>query len=39
MPDIAQKLYATVVGSRFIGSILKEKIIFTIGKYVVFLYA
>jgi hypothetical protein len=39
MPDIAQKLYATVVGSHLIGSILKEKIIFTIRKYVVFLYA
>jgi hypothetical protein len=36
MPDIAQKLYVTMIGSHLIGSILEEEIIFTIGKYVVF---
>jgi hypothetical protein len=39
MPDIAQKLYVTMIGSHLVGSILEEEIIFTIGKYVVFLYA
>jgi hypothetical protein len=39
MPDVAQKLYVTVVGFHLIGSIPKEMIIFTIYKYVVFLYA
>ncbi len=38
LPDVAQKLYVTVVGSHLIGSILKEKIIFSIGKDVVFLH-
>jgi hypothetical protein len=39
LPDVAQKLFVTVVDSHLIGSILKEKIIFTVGKDVVFLYA
>jgi hypothetical protein len=39
MPDVAQKLYVTMIGSHLIGSIPEEEIIFTVSKYVVFLDA
>jgi hypothetical protein len=39
MPDVAQKLYVTMIGSHIVGSIPEEEIIFTISKYVLFLYA
>jgi hypothetical protein len=39
MPDIAQKLYVAMIGSYLVSSVPEEEIIFTIGKYVVFLYA
>jgi hypothetical protein len=39
MPDIAQKLYVTMIDSNLVGSIPEEKIIFIITKYVVFLDA
>jgi hypothetical protein len=39
MPDVAQKLYVTMIGSHLVGSVPEEEIIFTASKYVVFLYA
>jgi hypothetical protein len=39
MPDVAQKLYVTMIGSHLIGSIPEEERIFTVSKYVVFLDA
>jgi hypothetical protein len=38
MPDVAQKLYVTMIGAHLIGSVPEEEIIYTVGKYVVFLY-
>jgi hypothetical protein len=39
VPDVAKKLYVTMIDSYLISSIPEEEIIFTIGKYVFVLYA